>query len=157
MKSAFRGLISSRMTKLVAGAGFTFLLAGLLLQLPMPWKQLLDGESTLITRASVRNFEAAYNNWREAYEQSGGDRYLVLALGWSKGLSAGFTTAKGQAKFDLIDKSVSIEVEGLPEESARTSGWLTMSLVRNAVSCGAGMGWYGSWKSGRSRRRTVSV
>ncbi|MGH7491232.1 MAG: FlgD immunoglobulin-like domain containing protein [bacterium] len=117
MKPAFRFLASNHLKKLVAGAGLTLVLAGVLLQLPWREERRFDDELTLSGRASVRNLETTFNEWKTAYGRNGGDRYLVVALGWSKGLSAEFTKAKGQATFDLIDKSVSIEVYDLLEES----------------------------------------
>jgi len=65
---------------------------------------------------NVQNLLTAYKDWKAEYEREGGDRNFMLSLGWSKGLSAEFTTAKGQATFDLVDGSLSIEVQGLPEE-----------------------------------------
>lgn len=118
MKSAFQLLTSNRIVKLAAGIGVTLLVTTLLLQFPLRWEQMLDDDKPILTSmASVRNFEANYTNWKAEHERSGGDRYLVLALGWSKGLSVEFTRASGKATFDLIDKSVSVEVNGLPEES----------------------------------------
>ncbi|MCI0697553.1 T9SS type A sorting domain-containing protein [candidate division KSB1 bacterium] len=118
MKPAFQLLASSRMTKLAAGAGVTLVVISLVLQLPLRWEQMLGAdESVLTSMASVQNFQANYSDWKAAYERSGGDRYLILALGWSRGLSTEFTSAKGEAAFDLIDQSVAVEVKGLPEES----------------------------------------
>ncbi len=120
MKHGFQFLASSRMTKRAAGAGVTLVVISLLLQ----WEQRLSGnESVLTSLGSVQNFQANYKDWKAAYEKSGGDRYLVLALGWSRGLSTEFTMAKGEAAFDLINQSVAVEVKGLPEESI-TNVWL---------------------------------
>jgi hypothetical protein len=123
MKPAFQLLTPSHVLKLAAGAVVTLLLAGLLLQFPLRWEQIFVDEPALTSMASVRNLVTTYTNWKAEYGRSGGDRYLVLALGWSKGLSAEFTKAKGQATFDLIDKSVAIEVYGLPEENT-SDVWL---------------------------------
>ncbi|MEE8539889.1 MAG: hypothetical protein V3S54_08730, partial [Woeseiaceae bacterium] len=72
---------------------------------------------------NVRTLEAAYDRWSATYTLSGGDQRLVLPLGYSRGLSAEFTKAHGQAKFDLTDGSVSVEVSGLPE-GATFDVWL---------------------------------
>lgn len=66
----------------------------------------------------VANLEAAYARWAAAYSRNGGDRELILPLGYSKGLSAEFTKARGQAKFDLVEGSVSVVISGLPEGAA---------------------------------------
>ncbi len=81
----------------------------------------VSGDSRLEERSvrtrigNVRTLEAAFDRWAATYTLSGGDQQLVLPLGYSKGLSAEFTRAHGQAKFDLIDGSVSVAVSGLPE------------------------------------------
>ncbi len=82
----------------------------------------VNGDSRLEERsvrgsvANVRTLETAYDRWAAAYRLSGADQQLVLTLVYSKGLSAEFTRAHGQAKFDLMDGSVSVAVSGLPEE-----------------------------------------
>ncbi len=65
---------------------------------------------------SVRKLRSLYNRWKVQHERNGGDRNIVLALGWSKGLSAKIPKAKGRATLDLIGGSVSVEVHGLSEE-----------------------------------------
>jgi hypothetical protein len=96
----------------------SLLIAGLLLQVPGHWHKLPGEEPLLAGRASLENLQASYDDWKAAYTQNGGDRYLVIALGWSRGLSTEFTKATGQARFDLIDKTVSIKVYDLSEESS---------------------------------------
>ena len=82
-----------------------------------------EGRSVRGSIGNVRNLEAAYDRWAARYTLSGGDQQLVLPLGYSKGLSAEFTRAHGQAKFNLIDESVSVTVSGLPE-GATYDVWL---------------------------------
>lgn len=45
----------------------------------------------------------AYERWKAQAMQNGLDRKLALPLGYSKGLSAEFTQAHGQAILDLVD------------------------------------------------------
>ena len=63
--------------------------------------------------ANVEKLRKAYQDWKIKHEQDGGDRNVVIGLGYSKGLSAQFTKAQGAAKLDLIDASVDVEVRGL--------------------------------------------
>ena len=76
---------------------------------------------------NVQNLRTSYERWKVWYEMNGGDRNLVLPLGWSKALSAEFTNAKGQAILDLVGGSVSVEVRGLPEEGS-WEVWLVDNL-----------------------------
>lgn len=82
----------------------------------------MNGDSRIEERlvrgsiGNVRTLETAYDRWAATYTLSGGYQQLVLPLVYSKGLSAKFTRAHGQAKFDLLDGSVSVTVSGLPEE-----------------------------------------
>lgn len=77
-----------------------------------------DEETGFVHFGNVQNLLTAFNHWKAEYERKGGDRNLVLSLGWSKGLSAEYTTARGQAKFDLLGGLLSIEVDGLPDNSS---------------------------------------
>jgi cytochrome c peroxidase len=56
---------------------------------------------------------AAYQRWASEHEANGGDRNVSLALRWSKGLSAEFSQAVGQARLDLVQGSAVVEVSGL--------------------------------------------
>lgn len=67
---------------------------------------------------NARALQASYERWKAQYAATEGDRMLVLPLGYSKGLSARFTTAHGQARLDLAEGTMSIEVSGLPAEDA---------------------------------------
>ena len=64
-----------------------------------------------------------YGEFAENYAEAGGSRNLLLALGWSKALSAERTTAHGQAHLDLIAGNVEVEVEGL-DPTAGGDVWL---------------------------------
>ncbi|NIR51919.1 hypothetical protein GWO43_25430, partial [candidate division KSB1 bacterium] len=89
------------------------LLAGGLLSLFLNRGQS-NHEQALLPAGNVQNLLRAYNNWKVGYEKSGGDRNLVVPLGWSRSLSVDFTTTRGEATFDLIAGVLSVEVYGLP-------------------------------------------
>jgi hypothetical protein len=76
--------------------------------------------------------EANYKMWEEQYVKDGGDRNLVLAMGWFKGLSTEETYAKGVTRLNLVDGKVSVEVTGLtkPEDF---DFWLIDDLVGTAA------------------------
>jgi cytochrome c peroxidase len=56
----------------------------------------------------------AYADWVKQHDVNGGDRNVMISLGYWKSLSAEYTRASGLAKLDLIDGSVSATVSGLP-------------------------------------------
>lgn len=60
-----------------------------------------------------------YKAWELDYEKGGGDRNIVMTLGWSKGMSNEHSKASGLARLDLVAGTVSAEVAGLPSEQ----GW----------------------------------
>ena len=64
--------------------------------------------------ASVEVLESNYNAWEAQYVKEGGDRNWVIPIGWFKGLSTEHTYASGKATLNLIDGTVSVNVEGLP-------------------------------------------
>jgi hypothetical protein len=68
---------------------------------------------------SLETFNANYKDWEAQYERNGGDRNMVLAMGWFKGLSTGNSYASGSAKFNLVDGAVSVNINGL----AKDEGW----------------------------------
>src|SRR5262249_37718173 len=67
---------------------------------------------------TVENLLADYDQWEAAYEKNGGDRNLVLAMGWFKGLSTEHLQARGAVTLNLIDGSVLVEADGLPEDGS---------------------------------------
>ncbi len=83
------------------------------------------GSPELVTGlGDVHTLLAAYRKWEAQYARNGGDRNLVLALGWFKGLSAEpFTRARGTARLDLVDGRVTVEVGGL-EPQTEWDVWL---------------------------------
>jgi cytochrome c peroxidase len=66
-------------------------------------------------RGDPRALQASYDRWKAAYAQSGGDRSLVLPLRYSKGLSAGFVRAEGEAALDLAEGTLRVHVVGLSD------------------------------------------
>src|SRR5688572_18948257 len=67
---------------------------------------------------SVETFDANYKEWEAQYEKNGGDKNMVLAMGWFKGLSTGHTYASGLAKFNLADGNVTLAINGLSKDEA---------------------------------------
>lgn len=105
--------------RLITLAAIAFLL---LVALPMlfrggnntsPAKEMVTG------LADPQALLKQYKEWEAAYEQSGGDRNLVIGLNWSKGLSDEHATAHGYTKIDIEAGTVSAEVSGLPQDK----GW----------------------------------
>ena len=80
-----------------------------------------DGEKRLLSTGlgSVESLEVAYKDWEETYVKAGGDRNMVIPMGWFKGLSTGETRAYGRAKVNLVEGLVSVEANGL----ARNEAW----------------------------------
>ncbi len=66
--------------------------------------------------SSVETFNANYKAWEAEYEKNGGDRNVVMSVGWFKGLSTGESRANGVARLNLIDGVVSLEINGLPKD-----------------------------------------
>ena len=97
----------------------------------LPTREPGSEEAGSARLGNAQNLRTSYERWKVGHEINGGDRNLVLSLGWSKALSPGFTGAKGQAILDLIGGSISVEVRGLPEEGSWRCGWWTISLVRD--------------------------
>jgi hypothetical protein len=80
-----------------------------------------DSESKPVSteRTGADYLLADYKAWEAKYLENGGDRNVVMSLGWFKGLS---TTAKsnasGQIKLNLLDGIVSVEAEGLSRKES---------------------------------------
>ncbi|HLG13582.1 MAG TPA: hypothetical protein VJH03_03530 [Blastocatellia bacterium] len=81
---------------------------------------------------TVETLEANYKEWEEQFLTGGGDRNVVLAMGWFKGLSTESTPAQGTARLDLVEGKVSVEVTGLPKSSG-WDFWLIDDLVGTAT------------------------
>jgi hypothetical protein len=68
---------------------------------------------------TLETLNANYKEWETQYEKDGGDKNMVLAMGWFKGLSTGHSYASGLAKFNLVDGTVTVAISGLPKDE----GW----------------------------------
>jgi len=69
----------------------------------------------------------SYVSWRAAQARNGGDHNLVIALGWSKGLSTESTSATGLARIDQAGGFARVEVDGL--DAARAwDVWLVQNV-----------------------------
>src|ERR1051325_3804540 len=74
-----------------------------------------NGRLTSTGLGTVESLEAGYKVWEEQYVKNGGDRNIVLPMGWFKGLSTVDTEASGSVKLNIVDGIVTVEVRGLPE------------------------------------------
>lgn len=76
-----------------------------------------EPDSTPITGlSSVETFNANYKAWEAEYEKNGGDRNVVMSVGWFKGLSTGESRASGVARLNLVDGVVSVDIDGLSQD-----------------------------------------
>jgi hypothetical protein len=80
---------------------------------------------------------ADYKAWEAKYVENGGDRNVVLSMGWLKGLSTEKTKAAGQVTLNLIDGIVSVEAEGLSREES-WDFWLIDNGPGSSVTPDAG-------------------
>ncbi len=100
----------------VTVAATTLLIAALFSVLQLIGESPPKDESTITSLGDVQTLLTAYHRWKAT--RNGADRNLVLPLSYSKGLSAEFTKAHGNATLDLIGGSLSVEVSGLSDEEA---------------------------------------
>jgi hypothetical protein len=82
---------------------------------------------------SLETLNANYKEWETLYEKDGGDRNLVLAMGWFKGLSTGNSYASGLAKFNLVDGTVSVAINGLSKDEG-WEVWLVDSAAGRSIA-----------------------
>jgi hypothetical protein len=61
----------------------------------------------------VAGLNSAFQSWAAGHEASGGDRNVLIGLGWSKGLSRELTDANGLVRLDLVDSAAQVEIDGL--------------------------------------------
>src|SRR5262245_60819538 len=87
---------------------------------------------------SEENVRALFAKWVANHERAGGDRNVVLGLGWSKGLSKEYTKARGRVRLDLLDGAVSVEARDLPEGVSEV--WLVDNIDRPGDSCAPEVG-----------------
>lgn len=69
--------------------------------------------SPLAAQANASAVQAAFLDWAAGHEKVGGDRNVLLGLGWSRGMSSEYTDAEGMARLDLIGGRAQVEVQGL--------------------------------------------
>jgi hypothetical protein len=82
---------------------------------------LLTGEASSDSKSQLLSTEmtsadyllADYKAWEAKYLENGGDRNVVMPMGYSKGLSSEKMNAFGQVTLNLIDGIVSVNAEGL--------------------------------------------
>lgn len=68
---------------------------------------------------TLDTLSANYKDWETQYVKEGGDKNMVLAMGWFKGLSTGHSYASGLPKFNLVDGTVTVAINGLSKDE----GW----------------------------------
>jgi hypothetical protein len=81
---------------------------------------------------SLETFEANYKDWEAEYVKNGGDRNMVLAMGWFKGLSTGNSYASGLAKLNLEDGVVSVSINGLSKDE-NWNLWMVDSAAGRSI------------------------
>ena len=74
-----------------------------------------DSESQLLSTemTSAEYLLADYKAWEAKFLENGGDRNVVMSMGYLKGLSTEKMNASGQITLNLIDGIVSVQAEGL--------------------------------------------
>ncbi|HET6204602.1 MAG TPA: hypothetical protein VFI25_17555 [Planctomycetota bacterium] len=110
-----------------AWSAFTFLFA------PASGPATPEGSGPSAALGDVDNVRRAFEKWTVAHERRGGDRNVVIGLGWSKAFSNEYTRASGKARLDLLGGSVSVEIRGLPEGVSEV--WLVDNIDRPGDSC----------------------
>jgi hypothetical protein len=76
---------------------------------------------------------ADYKAWEAKYLDNGGDRNVVMPMGYLKGLSSEKTNAAGQVTLNLIDGLVLVEAEGLSRKES-WDFWLIDNGAGSSVS-----------------------
>ncbi|MGH9362669.1 MAG: hypothetical protein ACRD2T_12210, partial [Thermoanaerobaculia bacterium] len=77
------------------------------------------------------NFALLYQAWADQYTARGGDRNAAVSLGWAKGMSSEWSTAKGRVRLDLVGGSVAAAVRGLGDLEADL--WLVANRPDTAI------------------------
>src|SRR5688500_7426475 len=92
-------------------SAIVFLMACMLPMLFLSGETSSDSENQFLYTgmSSAEYLLADYKVWEAEYVKNGGDRNLVMAMGWFKGLSTEKTVASGQVKLNLIEGIVSVE------------------------------------------------
>ncbi|HKY06001.1 MAG TPA: hypothetical protein VJQ56_13990, partial [Blastocatellia bacterium] len=115
-------------------AAMTFLTTCLLAIFLLSDRTSVDSKTELSNTGlgTVETLEANYKAWEANYIKDGGDRNVVSAMGWFKGLSTEHTYAKGTIKLNLIDGLVSVEASGLAKDQGYDF-WLVDSSAGNSI------------------------
>ena len=91
-----------------------------------------ENDSLLSTGlGSVETLEAGYKAWAADFEQNGGERNIALPMSASRVTASRQAGGYGLARLNLVERTVSVEVSGLPETEA-----LDFWLVDNAPAPG---------------------
>ena len=79
-----------------------------------------DSESKLLRTGmtSADYLLADYKVWEAKYVENGGDRNVIMSMGYFKGLSTEKMNASGQVKLNLIDGIVEVQAEGLSRKES---------------------------------------
>ena len=79
-----------------------------------------DSESQLLSTGmtDADYLLADYKAWEAKFVENGGDRNVVMSIGYMKGLSTEKMNAAGQVTLNLIDGIVSVQAEGLSKNEA---------------------------------------
>ena len=101
--------------KIIKLISIAFVLAGCIVLFVANHTVMPDPEAQSMTTGvgDVATLEANYRAWEADYENAGGDRNIMLSIGWFKGLSTEPTDASGLVKLNLIDGVVSVKAKGL--------------------------------------------
>ena len=88
------------------------------------WAIVLKGEASPTTEdqtlsstgvGSIETLQASYKTWAADFEKNGGERNIILPLNSSPGTSSQQPGVYGLATLNLIDRSLSVEVRGIPK------------------------------------------
>jgi hypothetical protein len=110
--------------------------------------------------ASQGKLETLYMDWQAGQQRNGGNRNLLIALGWSRGLSLSSETteARGLTRVDRLGGQVRVEIDGM-DPAQGWDIWLVdnqegpqrSSLPERATSCTSGAA-QGREREGRAQR-----
>jgi len=81
---------------------------------PLRAREVASPSATAFAVRGAERVKTAYGEWVKQHDAYGGDRHVMISLGYWKALSEAFTRASGMAKLNLIDGTVSVTVSGLP-------------------------------------------
>src|SRR5688572_26911877 len=98
-----------------------------------------DSESQPVSTgtSSADYLLADYKEWEAKYLENGGDRNVVMSMGYLKGLSTEKMKASGQIKLNLADGIVSVEAAGLSRKES-WDVWLVDNGPGSSVTPDAG-------------------